>query len=235
MATVTKAESKSGFIKQLLRQDPYATFKSVNEAWAASGHEGTISQALVNKLRLEAGLSGNLRTKDKQETKATSKSEAPAQVGKKRGRRPKVKARDQGKTPFVKEFLNDHPEGNVEAVNEAWKAAGFDGTISPTLVYQMRKQLGLTDKLRGKAGKTEAAPSTGKKRGRKPKEATATIDGKPAGQAMGRKSGRTSALEGLEAEVDRLLFKVMEVGNLPQVEETLRQTRRLLYGGFIRS
>ena len=35
---------------------------------------------------------------------------------------------------FVKEFLNDHPQGNVNAVNEAWRAAGFDGTISPTVV-----------------------------------------------------------------------------------------------------
>ena len=45
---------------------------------------------------------------------------------------------------FVKEFLNDHPEGNVAAVNEAWQAAGFDGTISKTLVDKMRASLGLT-------------------------------------------------------------------------------------------
>src|SRR5436305_8782711 len=169
MSTATKTESKSAFIEQLLRQDPYATFKSVNEAWAASGREGTISQALVNKMRSEAGLSGNLRTKDKQATKASSNSQEPVQVGKKRGRKPKVKTREQGKTPFVKEFLNDHPEGNVKAVNEAWNAAGFDGSISHTLVSQMRAQLG----LRGKPEKTEVTsrtgPSTGKKRGRKPK------------------------------------------------------------------
>ena len=51
---------------------------------------------------------------------------------------------------FVKEFLNDHPQGNVDAVNEAWQAAGFDGTISTTLVNKMRASLGLTGNLRGK-------------------------------------------------------------------------------------
>ena len=50
---------------------------------------------------------------------------------------------------FVKEYLNDHPQGNVSAVNEAWKAAGFDGTISKTLVDKMRAKLGLTGNLRG--------------------------------------------------------------------------------------
>jgi hypothetical protein len=48
------------------------------------------------------------------------------------------------------------------------------------------------------------------------------------------KTGRTAALEGLEAEVDRLLFRVMEIGELPEVEQALRQARRLLYGGFSR-
>ena len=44
---------------------------------------------------------------------------------------------------FVKEFLNDHPQGNFSAVNQAWQAAGFDGTISKTLVDKMRASLGL--------------------------------------------------------------------------------------------
>ena len=39
---------------------------------------------------------------------------------------------------FVKEFLNDHPQSNVDAVNDAWQGAGFGGTISPTLVNKMR-------------------------------------------------------------------------------------------------
>jgi hypothetical protein len=32
--------------------------------------------------------------------------------------------RDQSKTSFVKELLNDNPHGTVKAVNEAWAAPG---------------------------------------------------------------------------------------------------------------
>src|SRR5262249_49341237 len=144
------------------------------EAWTAAGNEGSISQALVNKLRLEAGLSGNLRTKEKPETQVATKTSKPKSTGKKRGRKPKVRPRDQGKTPFVKEFLNAHPQGNVKAVNEAWQAAGFGGTISPTLVNKMRAHLGLTGNLHRNTGRTKTAADgmaapTGKRRGRKPK------------------------------------------------------------------
>ena len=49
---------------------------------------------------------------------------------------------------FVKEYLNDHPLGDVDAANAAWQGAGFDGTISPTLVNQIKSKLGLTRNLR---------------------------------------------------------------------------------------
>jgi hypothetical protein len=128
---------------------------------------------------------------------------------------------------FVKEFLNDHPEGNVKAVNEAWTAAGFDGTISETLVYKARASLGLTGNL---SGKTKAAAEgkatfTGKKLGRPRKEPTAPVTGQP----RGRKSARTLALTELEADIDRLIFKVMGVGDLTEIEAALRRARRLLY------
>ena len=58
---------------------------------------------------------------------------------------------------FVKEFLHDNPQGNVNAVNEAWQAAGFDGTISPTLVKTMRAALGLTGNLRANAKKSKTS------------------------------------------------------------------------------
>ena len=234
MATVTRAPGKSDFIKQVLGKNPQATFKAVNEAWTEAGFDGSISQALVNKMRSEAGLSGNLRTNGKVETPATE-AEKPAPTGKKRGRKPKRRARDQGKTSFIKEFLNDHPEGNVKAVNEAWTKAGFDGSISGTLVNRMRSQLGLTGNLRRKSGKTKAAsgtkPYTGKKRGRKPKGFTAEATPVTATvETRGRKSALTLGLNELEADIDRLVFKVMGIGNLPEIEDSLRQVRRHLYG-----
>ena len=175
MATVTRAPGKSDFIKQVLGKNPQATFKAVNEAWTGAGNEGSISQALVNKMRSEAGLSGNLRTNGKVETPRRSREARPHRQ--EAGAEAQGRARDQGKTSFLKEFLNDHPEGNVKAVNEAWTKAGFDGSISNTLVSKMRAQLGLTGNLRSKPVKTKAAsgtkPYTGKKRGRKPKGFTA--------------------------------------------------------------
>jgi len=124
----------------------------VNEAWQAAGFEGTISPTLVNKTRVK--LTGKRRGYSK--TAAKGKS-APNM--------PKTVIVSPGKTMFVKEFLNDHPEGNVKAANEAWTAAGFDGTISETLIYKARASLGLTGNLSGKtkAAAEGKATSTGKK------------------------------------------------------------------------
>ena len=77
--------------------------------------------------------------------------------------------RNLGKTSFIKEVLNDNPQATTKAVNEAWKAAGFEGTIGPTLVTKMRSEMGLTGNIRKRTGKT--SPPDVKKR-RKRKQAT---------------------------------------------------------------
>ena len=80
MASATiRDQSKSGFIKQVLCENPYANVKAVNEAWREAGREGSISPALVNKMRSEAGLAGNLRGKGKAQVAA--KTEAPQSTG----------------------------------------------------------------------------------------------------------------------------------------------------------
>ena len=150
-----------------------------------------------------------------------------------------TKTRDQGKTSFVKELLIDHPTANTKAVNDAWSAAGMEGTISETLVNKTRSQMGLAGNLRDKRrAKTESASSTkraytGKKRGRKPKqETTTTADGKAA-PAAPRAGKRNDRLVELEADLDRLLFRVMTEGELAQVEHSLREARRRLYAAFV--
>jgi len=212
--TATVTPGKTMFVKEFLNDHPQGNTKDVNEAWQAAGFEGTISPTLVNKTRVK--LTGKRRGYSK--TAAKEKS-AP--------RMPKRAPATPGKTMFVKEFLNDHPQGNVKAVNEAWQAAGFDGTISPTLVNKTRASLGLTGNLRGKtkAAAKEKAPYTGKRLGRPRKEPTAAGNGQP----RGRKSARTLALNELEADIDRLIFKVMGVGDLTEIEDSLRQARRQLY------
>jgi hypothetical protein len=229
MATVTRAPGKSDFIKQVLGKNPQATFKAVNTAWTEAGNEGSISQALVNKLRSEAGLSGNVRSKARTAAPTVDDTPVPAPTGKKRGRKPGVKPRDQGKTSFVKEFLNDDPDGNVKAVNEAWTKAGFDGSISNTLVSKMRAQLGLTGNRGAKSKSTaEKVPYIGKRRGRKPKGQVVQVES--GFETHGFTSPRTPKLNELEADIDRLVFKVMGIGNLPEIEDSLRKVRRLLYG-----
>jgi hypothetical protein len=68
-------------------------------------------------------------------------------------------------------------------------------------------------------------PLAGTYLGRPRKQPTAAVNGQP----RGRKSARTLALTELEADIDRLIFKVMGVGDLTEIEESLRQARRLLY------
>jgi hypothetical protein len=223
-ATATRDQGKTSFVKEFLNKNPKGNVQAVNEAWAAAGKDGTIGSTLIQKMRSQMGLTGNLRAKPK--PKAAAK-------GKPAPRKPKTTTETPGKTSFLKEFLHDNPQGNVAAVNQAWQAQGFTGTISPALVNKTRASMGLTGNLRGKTKKTKTAakakaPYTGKKRGRKPKETTAAVNGQP----RGRKSGRTLALTDLEADIDRLLFKTMAIGDLTEVEDSLRRVRRLLYGAL---
>ncbi len=216
MATATKSQGKTAFVKEFLRRNPRGNAKAVNQAWTAAGMSGTIGSTLVNKTRSEMGLTGNLRAKSKPRTAAREESAS---------RMPGTAA-TPGKGMFIKEFLLDHPRGNVDSVNEAWKAAGFDGTISPSLVNVVRAKMGLTGNLRGKTGTVVTA----KKRGRPRDEPKATVHAQPRGS----NGVRTAVLDDLETDIDRLLFKAMAIGDLAEIEDSLRRVRRLLYGATTR-
>jgi hypothetical protein len=158
--------------------------------------------------------------------------------------------RKKGKTEFTREVLAKNPLANTTAVNDAWKSSGQTGSISATLVNKQRAALGLAGNLRATKKPDSAAANkaqyTGKKRGPKPKGMTSETLLHTAPYTNGRKTdqpavkldlrGKTSlhhgSLEELEADIDRLLFKVMGLGGMSAIEESLRQTRRLLYGGF---
>ena len=119
------------------------------------------------------------------------------------------------KTRFVTEFLNENPQGNVAAINEAWGDAGMTGSISAALINKMRSDLGLTGNLRGT--RREARPSK------------VVVTRKPTVQPIGRKSAQTTRLITVEEEIDRLIFTVMGIGNLSEVETALREARRAVY------
>jgi hypothetical protein len=148
---------------------------------------------------------------------------------------PAAATKNLGKTSFVKEVLFDNPQANPTAVNEAWTAAGMDGTISPTLVNKMRAELGLAGNLRPQPDKTKAVGSSksaarDKKDGKKAtaKTRTSGMESTKA-ESFSRRMPRTQALVRIETEIDRLLFQVMNLGGLTDVEDSLRESRRRLY------
>lgn len=222
MAVATKIENKSGFVKEYLTEHPEGNVKAVNAAWTAAGMKGAIGDTLIYKTRAEMGLSGKLRAKSKLKTAARAKSPT----------KKSNKVSSPGKSMFAKEYLNDHPQGNFRAVNKAWAAAGFEGTISQAVVDKVRSSLGLTGNLRGTTKKSKPS-ANGKKLGRPSKETTASANGKAAIQPRGRKGDRTDALLGVEAEIDKLIFQVMFIGDLPELETSLREARRMVYGALL--
>jgi hypothetical protein len=216
VSTTTKSENKTGFVKEFLNDHPEGNVDAVNKAWAAAGMNGAIGATLIYKIRSELGLSSKLRAKSKPKTAAKPKSDTKMSKT----------ASTPGKTMFAKEFLNDHPQSNVDAVNDAWKAAGFDGTISDTLVNKMRATLGLTGNLRGNTQKSKTSV-TGRKRAKPRKETTAAVNERP-------RDNRSTVLNDMEVDIDRLIFKAMAIGDLTEIEDTLRLARRMLYGALTR-
>jgi hypothetical protein len=214
----TKTQSKTGFVKTFLTSTPQGNVKAVNEAWAAARMKGTIGATLFYKMKSEMGLNGNLRAKSKPKTVKTTS-----------GSKNSKGTTSPGKSMFVKEFLHDNPQGNVDAVNKAWRAAGFDGTISPTLVKTMRASLGLTGNLQANTQKSKTS-ATSTKRVTPRKETAVAINVQPRMS----NSARTIELNELEADIDRLIFKAMRIGDLEEIEDTLRRARRLLYGVLTR-
>ncbi len=139
---------------------------------------------------------------------------------------PATATRNQGKSKFVKEVLNDNPRANAAAVNEAWRAAGMSGSISAGLVNHLRFRLGLSGNLRGR--RRRRTRTTGTRQGRPTMEMGHGMNGSKS--EMARK--HSSELMGLEVEIDRLLMKVVAIGRLPQVEDALRRVRRQIYAGM---
>jgi hypothetical protein len=150
---------------------------------------------------------------------------------------PPAKTQPQGKTSFVKEYLIDHPLANPREVNEAWKAAGMEGTLSETLVNKQRSAMGLSGNIRAKSAKKRSkkrAASTSSPTQPRQKSGALEVRAREAMRTpkRGRPTARTSRLVEIEADLDRLLYKVMDAGHLADVEDALRLARRRLYGAF---
>jgi hypothetical protein len=150
---------------------------------------------------------------------------------------PATDRRNQGKTQFVQELLSSEPYANARRVREAWQEAGNEGSISQTLVNKQRSLMGLTGNIKGGRPRGSGADDslklayTGKKRGRKPKaeSATESLNGHAPAAPRAKSGADPGQLTQLEAEIDRLLFRVMGLGGLETIEDSLRLARRQLY------
>jgi hypothetical protein len=129
--------------------------------------------------------------------------------------------RSKGKSMFVKEVLNENPRANAAIVNEAWRVAGMSGSISAGLVNHLRSRLGFSGNLKKK-----------KRTGTKSRRSSVSTSSRATTGKTSRGRRSSSDLTDLEAEIDRLLMKVVEIGQLSEVEDSLRKARRQLYEGL---
>jgi len=123
---------------------------------------------------------------------------------------------------LVEEVLDDDLHADARALDEAWRAAGMAGSISGGLVNNLRFRMGLSGNLRRRR-------TTGRRRGRR----TVQVQGRANESTPATTRRRSSELMGLELEIDRLRRKVVEIGQLPDVEDGLRSARHRLYAGMV--
>ena len=222
-ATATRSPGKTGFLKEYLNDNPQANTRAVNEAWKDAGFDGSISNTLVTKLRSEMGLTGNIPKGPGKKAGPT-----PAPAIKKRGRRKAATGRggNQGKTAFVVKHLRQSPNATDEEINGAWTAAGNEGSISGSLLYKIRAKKRLTGKKKGRgAGKKGRAKSSPK--GTRVGQTAEPVAVMP--KPVNGRTGRGRFLAEVEADIDRLLFRLMGAGGMETIEDGLRRVRHLLY------
>ena len=140
-------------------------------------------------------------------------------------------ASSSNKSTFLEEWLKNHPDSRENEVAEAWKSAGNSGTISPSLFYKIKSDLGLNVRRNRKSTKrardAKHVGTLAKGRGVKARpRAEAAVTVVHAELTSRRSTART--LVELEADLDRLIFQLMGVGGMEEVERLLRQARRVL-------
>jgi len=105
--------------------------------------------------------------------------------------------KDQGKSAFVGDVLTKDNRADTEAVNRAWTKAGHAGTISESLVNQIRSRMGLTGQQRPGARVTESAGSAEPPAAPAPRRRTGPkrVGGRPPVKGDGRPVPRVTESE----------------------------------------
>ena len=143
----------------------------------------------------------------------------------------------QGKSEFVREQLSRDRTLNEKAIVQAWKDAGHEDTISGSLIYNVRSQMGLTGK-KGAAGKAGAA----KGKAASAKGAKAEPAARPQAEGNGRRASYTEpsaavaaptgdkerTLDRVEDGIDDLIGELKGFGGMDEALEALRKARRVV-------
>jgi len=265
-------QSKSAFLEQFLASNRDADEDAVNAAWTAAGNAGTINRRLIGTVREKLGPTGKPETSGR----ATEETSSPATRSKARSS-PKgtmgrgtsqveealqqseghEKGTEPGKTAFVAAMLGREPKANVAAINRAWTAAGNQGSISATVIYTAKRELGGTGEpspdgtTSAGASQPESSPQGGKAdpavtKPKSPRKASKPDqEGSPVEAASSHASGETASsettpavtvsgggpgpeLHEIEGEIDEILFRLKGLGRSAEVLEALRAARRLL-------
>jgi hypothetical protein len=148
------------------------------------------------------------------------------------------------KSEFVTRFLERNPEANYNAANEAWRRAGNKDGISTSLFYKAKSEVTASAAKRttngAHAALTASRPKAAAEPARKPAapapqgiltsaanglESTPRSTGKVSG---GPRKFDADVLDDLEAQMDRLIYRIMQIDGLDEVQQHLRRARRLL-------
>jgi hypothetical protein len=145
------------------------------------------------------------------------------------------------KSSFVTELLGRKADASQRAINKAWTDGGNEGTISASLVQKVRSRL---ERTHGEPTRRDSEAPAAPKHERSGSDGAASQSAEPVSPQVHQKNGpvlqpamgagaavanvRERVLDELEADFDRLLFRLMDLGGMTEVEDALRRARRLL-------
>jgi hypothetical protein len=151
-----------------------------------------------------------------------------------------TRGKPQNKSTFLRELLLSNPNAKEKDAVAAWKQAGNEGTVSSSAFYSAKREsVGAAGGPASASEKTRSKSSPkGPKGERKSKTVRASYP-ESNGQSHMSESARTvgkrdaqdhsRTLDAVEGGIDDLIFRLKEMGGVPEVEEALRAARRLLY------
>jgi hypothetical protein len=136
----------------------------------------------------------------------------------------------QSKTAFLMEQLQKNPNVTVKEAADAWKAAGNEGTIISSIFYYARSVF--NKRTAGATASPSQKTKTKASKGSKSKAKTTTTQSSARSTAPEPKvkgvEPSSQVLDEVEGGIDDLIFRLKEVGGVPDVEAALRQARRMI-------